>query len=79
MNVFRVTRKQWIGAGVWIIGLVVLAVVLAGIGTGATVFAGVLGAWCGVALVFLFRAVDARAPKDSSEPTPMQRERYGRR
>jgi hypothetical protein len=77
--VFTLTRKEWIGACVWTIGLIVLAVVLAGTGTGATVFAGVLGAWCGIALIFLFRAVNARAPRDSSEATPMQRERYGRR
>lgn len=79
MSVFRPTRKQWIGAGVWFVGLIVLVAVLAGTGTGATVFAGVLGAWCGVALIFLFRAIDARTHGDPPETTAMQRERYGRR
>ena len=79
MNVFRLTRRQWIGAGVWALGLIVLVVVLAATGTGATVFAGALGAWCGIALLFLFRLIDARTRNDPPETTPMQRERYGRR
>jgi hypothetical protein len=79
VTVLRLTRRQWIGAGVWTVGLIVLVVVLAATGVNTTVFGGVLGAWCGIALVFLFRAIEARAPSDSSETTPMLRERYGRR
>ena len=73
---FKLTPRMRIWIGAWLTVLVVLVLVTVLVDIDDNFGAGMLGAWCGLAIA-VFMVMRERAKKE--RPSRLDRERYGRR